>query len=184
MKWLAVIQMLLLIGTSIVPDGYRPTAATQCAGQCGCSKQQREKGSCCCSGTRSSSDRSDDDHPTTKKTSTSCCSRSESSRDNFKASSSCCSASDHDAANSERCCSKKSGSSTGRTHIPAKPQIGRCPCGDASIAASVLHAPRVAPLRTQIPCSVLQPQIVMMDGGRVLCERDQPPVPPPRRSCC
>lgn len=182
MKSLAVIQILLLIATVVVPEGYRPAPARGCQNGCGCSDEQRQTGTCCCQTSAATKTPEQTEPP-------SCCSKSDGEPR------SCCSTrsatsptSDPNAADTRSCCGRKSaaGCCAGKADrpVPETASLGKCPCGDGPSESSVLHAPRVPVLNVLVVASSGRSERVSGIRATMQADRCPPPVPPPRTGFC
>lgn len=150
MKFSALLQIVLLLITSLIPEGRLAlTQSSDCRGTCACSAQARHNGACCCTHRKTS--RSDTGRQPRR-----CCEHRSSGRTSGS------------GTEARSCCSGKSGAHKIRsdTHrnpaAPAPPareraglpqgMIVSCPCGGDASATLVLHAPRTAVSRAQLTC--------------------------------
>ncbi len=172
MRILALIQALLLLTTSLVPEGRVLLSGGSCAGECGCSADSRRSGTCCCS-TAPSSDSS----------------RKTSDADN------CCQAERPDAADStaSSCCNRKgatkscssddSGSRIRREPTPDWGMISTCGCGEYS-ATLVVHAPRTVVRGVRVQSAYACPESCLTVDDGCTAERSAPATPPPKSFSC
>lgn len=172
MKLLALIQALLLLTTSLVPEGRVLLSGGSCAGECGCSADSRRSGTCCCSATPSS----------------------ESSGD-ASDTSSCCQAGKLDAADSvassccnrkgapKSCCSENSSPRKQREPTPDWGVITTCGCGEYN-ATLVLHAPRTVVRGVRVHSAHARPESCLTVDDACTAERSAPATPPPKSSSC
>ncbi|APZ94221.1 hypothetical protein Fuma_03845 [Fuerstiella marisgermanici] len=172
MKLLALIQALLLLTTSLVPEGRVLLSGGSCAGECGCSADSRRSGTCCCSTappSESSRDSSDAD---------SCCQSGKSERVN-SAPASCCSR----KGAPKSCCSEDSSPRKQREPTPDWGMISTCGCGEYS-ATLVLHAPRTVVRGVRVQGTYARPESSLTIDECCNAERSAPATPPPKSSSC
>ena len=186
MKLAAALQILLLLATTLLPEGrYSLAPGGSCAETCGCSKESRSAGSCCCSkkaalpkaaGTASAK---------------SCCASAKSCSASGKVADtkSCCqkaasTARCGRAASAARTCCQQKDAGTGKQSSPPWSVVSQCPCGTDSAELHVVCMPRTR----AISCAVQsQPEtcerLVVTDD---MCSPlpPAPATPPPQSFPC
>lgn len=158
MKLLALFQILLLLGTALLPEGRIDISG----GGCGCSAESRASGRCCCS-----------------EAANSCCAgsvaESRSKDSSLVPLRSCC-----QRKTTSACWKPLADSLTERRTQPESETMSRsCPCGATSAELAIVRMPRLRPLGVTVGGAELPESLVssgVMGFGR---HRETPPVPPP-----
>ena len=166
MKLFAILQILLLVGTSLLPEGpYLRGPSSQCANGCGCTAETRRAGQCCC----------------TRRQTASCCDKSAASKScNSKRAPgrSCCSTRSKSAATG----TPKSRRYAKQHRTPKSPNglVSGCPCGGPSPGLHLLHMPRDTPDYATLlnGYSFCAPLVVSNDVYSPFTSL--PPTPPPK----
>ena len=176
MRIVAFIQAILLLTTSLIPEGRVLLGGHEaCAGECGCSAESRREGTCCCSSAKQSPSA---DCNASGKASKSCCSAA--SEDKSSAVTNyCCSKS----ASPRSCCSSKGGGNSKRQPSPRWGVISTCGCGEYA-ATSILHAPRTVVSGVRVQGSHDRIEACLIFDQRCNAERPAPATPPPKSSSC
>ncbi len=172
MKLLALLQTLLLLTTSLIPEGRVMMAgAGACTGECGCSSESREAGNCCCSKAEQEQPAKSQERETAR---TSCCKKATPSEKT------CCSG----KSSLRPCCSKSNDSDGNRDAVPECGVISTCPCGSSFVDASVIHGPRTVVTRVQIQSGRNWIRSCTILDDCCSPERPAPATPPPKSSTC
>ncbi len=178
MRLLAFLQIVLLLTTSIFPEGrmLMSQSVTCSTGECDCSAELRRNGSCCCS-----SDKRVESDSVAR----------------------CQQTGDHDSGVAESagsCCARKTEKNTAagincaakQTPVASNEQfaevlittVSACPCDSDSQVVWVSHMPRMLPVC--VPAAVItwtQGLTALIDDQRRR-KVDEPPTPPPNSTVC
>lgn len=167
MRILALLQIVLLLATSLVPEGrHLLSAKTQCGSDCACSAESRQAGTCCCSGKTKASDVDADTDAEPAKGCSNC-------KAAVAKATECCS-------QTKSCC--KAGPRSGKSNCHQE-AISACPCGSDAYELVVITMPRTGPLRVHLesPCNVEMPSTILDE--RCDSAISEPESPPPKAVC-
>lgn len=180
MRLFALLQIALLLTTSILPEGRMLLSQAQvCSdGECGCLAESRRNGTCCCS-TKSRDERDSEsrcrqsgDEATSEDSTSVCCSRKVKSRPSEDC---------HEA-----CCSTKPSPATryDKAADVLETAVSGCSCGGNSPVVWVCHMPRTLPTRVPSPAFTWTHEVNVPVDDRRQRKVDEPPAPPPDNACC
>lgn len=173
MKFLATLQIFLLLAACMVPEGrHLLSKGDGCTNGCGCSTESRKSGECCCSTKKaipaspgcSNCKKAESQKSATAKTHAAC--------PTDQLASSCCS------SEPSGCCHSS------EQDRPTGPQISRCPCGNEVWELQVIMMPRVKTSRIDVMCFSAQPARLCVMDNRSMGQRPQPESPPPQNLPC
>lgn len=175
MKFAAILQVILLLGATVLPEGgYSFVVANgPCGAGCQCSSQKVKTNTCCCSNNQ-------------KPEAASCCSGSD---DNCSLPElpACCQEAAANAAQADRTDSKDNSKSCcqASSKAPTSPwgQITGCPCGRESGSKSGLMMPRLLSERANVCRYPWVESLAVTDEG---CSPipPKPVTPPPQFPVC
>lgn len=188
LKFLALLQISLLLSTSLVPGGnVRLMTGSCCGDSCGCTAADRQSGNCCCARGDDATTSGEEECCQSDKTELPpCCAKAKArseSTDPKPCVGTCCQKQSSIGA----CCSSKTAdriaaseeplSESESNGIPVSGEVVNCPCGGDSFSEIAVHMPRVQPLRATllIPCEIPES---FVSGDEFA---DPQPLPPPRR---
>jgi hypothetical protein len=168
MKLVALFQALLLLSTTVLPEGrYLLAPGAVCEDGCKCTTESREAGMCCCSQNKSAATKSD-------KTANSCCAAGGDSQVE-----SCCSKND----TTKTCCQTKS-RSTRKQNSPVWGIVGQCPCGSDSAEVHVLCMPRTRVQHASLQSPLQRHCVIDVDDESCSPQLPAPATPPPQNHSC
>ncbi len=166
MRILATIQILLLLMTTLLPEGRFPVLAMSCDSTCGCSAESKESGPCCCTRSKKSTAKAT--------TSRSCCSGQSRKTNKPK----CCS------GHSNRPSQEKHDSRPRDRDLIGKMVVEKCPCGSDDAGFAVVHSPRNSAVNAQVQTTQDRCALNTLTSKDRTAEGHPPDVPPPQLSCC
>lgn len=189
----ALLQIFLLLGTTLVPaTRVRLVSGSCCGDDCQCSAADRAAGACCCTA----------DSAKTARLSRACCQQTAKEQTDkeqtdkrpsdaataspvSRASATCPACKKAAESSSGSCCNKvNSVADAGQTlpagEIPPWGAVERCPCGE-TVTHVAVHMPRVRPLRVQVSSMLAMTQRISLLSEHCSAEPPEPPLRPPRQ---
>lgn len=178
MRLLALLQIALLLTTSILPEGrmLMSRAQTCDGGECGCSSESRNNGTCCCS-TKTQSDGELESH---------CAQNTADAVTVADSTGHCCSQTTVESTSTEDSRPTKPLPSAGcdKPTESLAATVSSCPCGGELPAVWVSHMPQTLAVRVPAPAVTCTQSLRTHIDAQRRPKVDEPPTPPPNATVC
>ena len=178
MRLLALLQIALLLTTSILPEGrmLMSQAQTCDSGECGCSTESRNNGTCCCS-TKTQSDSESESH-SAQNTAVKVTVADSTEH--------CCSQTTVESTSAEDSCATKPSpiAGCGQPTESLTATVSSCPCGGELPAVWVSHMPQTLAVRVPAPAVTCTQSLRTHIDEERQPNVDEPPTPPPNATVC
>lgn len=178
MRLIALLQIALLLTTSILPEGrILMSQSRMCdGGECGCSAEARNGGTCCCT-IKTQGDRESDDR---------CEQNSDGDATVAESTGRCCSLTTRQDDSARDSCSTKAApiAGCGQPTDALVGTVSSCACGEDSPGVWVSHMPQTMPILVTAPEITFTGSLKAPVDDQRHRKVDKPPTPPPNAIFC